>query len=170
MTGVNWSTRSRGSRRREPSASADRQHGRGRRPRASAAPGRRGGGDGADRLADPTVGQLKRCRLPPDFDPSLRKLLVRTARVGAMCHGVVRVYASPLNVGGRARTGDHYVERAVGADRTILDEFLTTALEQLNAIRDENMAVLEGQVAPRAVEVRAAKLASMGIIDGDWAR
>lgn len=102
-----------------------------------------------------TVGQFKRCRLPTGMEPELRALLVRMARVGAWCHQCVRVYAAPERVGGGVLGGRRYRERSATGDRGILDEFATTALEELHAIRDANAVELERQLAPRIAEVRS---------------
>jgi len=160
-----WSSRSRsgggGGASRHHGPSADGQQSRGRGPRATSGPGRRSSGaPGGDGFDDPTVGQAKRTRLPPSLDPSLRALLVRTAKVAALCHAAVRVYAHPSGVGGEGAGGGHYAERAAEGDRTILDEFLCGAILELEAVRDENLKALEGFLEPRIAEVRAARVAA----------
>lgn len=60
-----------------------------------------------------------------------------------MLHQAVRLYAMPESAGGDSLAGPTYEARVVAGDRTILDEFLATAIEELVAIRGEIEADLQ---------------------------
>ena len=67
----------------------------------------------------------------------LNEWLRRVARVRAQLGCCVGVYANPMRSGGQSLLGEGYAERASLGDRSILHEFLTTAIEQLVQIREE---------------------------------
>jgi hypothetical protein len=85
----------------------------------------------------------RRTRIGGRVSHSLGQLLRRVAAVHASLCGVIRLYAGHARAGGDSLNGADYARRLADGDRSILDEFLTAAVEELTAIRAANAADME---------------------------
>lgn len=90
----------------------------------------------------------RRTRIDREVPAQVREWLHRITRVHAMLRGAVRVYEQPENVGGSSSVhGDTYAARAARGDRTVLYDFLSEAIDQVQAIRADIKAAIDKQNA-----------------------
>lgn len=88
----------------------------------------------------------KRVRLPHSVPHELRRLLVRVARVNAQAANCRKVYVNPEGVGGGLDADgedNNFVLRAKRGCRTILHDFLTAAIDEIDDICAELDAMNE---------------------------
>lgn len=85
----------------------------------------------------------RRTRIGNRVSHSLGQLLRRVATVHASLCGVIRLYAGHARAGGDSLHGADYARRIARGDRSVLDEYLTAAVEELTAIREANAADME---------------------------
>jgi hypothetical protein len=87
---------------------------------------------------------LNRVRWPDELDPKLRKWLTRAQRALAHLRSTILIYSDRRNVGGDSLIGNTaYRERAAAADRTLLYDALTVALEVFSEVREEIQVVMD---------------------------
>lgn len=90
----------------------------------------------------------RRTRIDREVPAQVREWLRRIARVHAVLQGAVTVYERPDRVGGSSSVhGDTYAARAARGDRTVLYDFLTEAIDQVQAIRADIKAAIDKQNA-----------------------
>lgn len=94
-----------------------------------------GAGPRGDAPVIPGNAEGRRTRISPTVPRQIAEWLRRVVHVHAqLCH-TVAVYGDPTKAGGGGQ--DEYTARAAAGDRTILDDTLARAIEELTAIRDE---------------------------------
>lgn len=92
----------------------------------------------------------RRTRIDPQTPAHIREWLHRIARVHAMLRGAVKVYEQPDRVGGSSSVhGDAYAARAARGDQTVLYDFLTEAIDQVQAIRADIAASIATEQTDR---------------------
>lgn len=103
----------------------------------------------------------RRLRWPDDLDPKLRKWLTRVQRVQAHLRSTLSIYATRRDVGGCSLFNQAYKERASKADRTILYDALTLAMDEFAEVRDEVQAIMDGAKPTTALPGSREKVAEM---------
>lgn len=103
----------------------------------------------------------RRTRIAATVPAQVAGWLRRVVHVHAqLCH-TVGLYGDPRRAGGSGLEADSYASRAAGGDRTILDDTLARAIEELGAIRDEIWREM-GEVPPsRCLPGSAEKIAEL---------
>lgn len=114
---------------------------------------------------------MKRVRWPDELEPTLRRWLTRVQRVQAHLRSTLLIYAERRNVGGDSakavgwRTNPvanaAYSERAARADRTILHDALTLAIDEFAELRAEVQSVMDAAPATTAPPGTAEKVEAM---------
>lgn len=105
---------------------------------------------------------LSRVRWPDDLDPQLRRWLTRVQRVQAHLRSTLLIYSTKRNVGGDSLIGnDDYARRAAAADRTILYDALTLALDEFGDVREQVQTVMDSPRPTAAVPGSPEKVAVM---------
>jgi len=103
----------------------------------------------------------RRLRWPDDLDPKLRKWLTRVQRVQAHLRSTLSIYATRRDVGGCSLFNQAYKQRAAKADRTILYDALTLAMDEFGEVRDEVQAIMDAAPPTRALPGTRDKVAEM---------
>lgn len=104
----------------------------------------------------------QRARWPDDLDPKLRRWLTRVQRVQAHLRSTLLIYSTQRNVGGDSLIGnDDYARRAASADRTILYDALTLAIDEFGEVREQVQAVMDSTPATHAIPGSPQKVAVM---------
>lgn len=104
----------------------------------------------------------QRARWPDDLDPTLRRWLTRVQRVQAHLRSTLLIYSTRRNVGGDSLIGNTaYAERAANADRTILHDALTLAMDEFGDVREQVQAAMDSTPATDARPGSAEKVAVM---------
>lgn len=105
---------------------------------------------------------MTRVRWPDDLDPKLRQWLTRTQRAIAHLRSTLLIYSEKRNVGGDSLIGNTaYRDRAASADRTILYDALTVALDEFTEVREMVQAVMDSPKPTTAVPGSPEKVAVM---------
>jgi len=109
----------------------------------------------------------------------LKAWLMRVVRIHAHLCQVVRLYGNPARAGGQSLLGETYQARAARGDRTLLQDCLTTAIDELVGVRGEVETAIE-DVAPIAAQpgssekvkemARRAERGESLFVDGDGVR
>lgn len=87
-----------------------------------------------DAVLAPTVAN-RRTRLAKDIPENVRGWLHGVARVHAqLCH-CCRLFADPTRAGGEGNEGAMYQLRLERGDRTVVYDFVTTAIDELENVR-----------------------------------
>lgn len=96
---------------------------------------------------------MTRVRWPDDLDPKLRVWLTRVQRAIAHMRSTIAIYGERRNVGGDSGRAagwrvnpvgnKAYAERAASADRTILYDALTMAMDEFAEVREQVQAVMD---------------------------
>ena len=87
--------------------------------------------------------------------------LRRVVHVHAQLRHTVAVYDDPTKAGGGGE--DDYTRKAAAGDRTILDDTLARAIEELTAIRDEIGREMESIPSTRALPGSLEKIAELAV-------
>lgn len=95
---------------------------------------------------------MSRVRWPNDLDPKLRKWLTRVQRAIAHMRSTLLIYSDRRNVGGDSLIGNaNYNERAASADRTILYDAITVAMDELAEVREQVQKVMDSTPPTTAI-------------------
>ncbi len=103
----------------------------------------------------------RRLRWPDDLDPKLRKWLTRVQRVQAHLRSTLAIYSAKRDVGGCSLFNQAYKQRAAKADRTILYDALTLAMDEFAEVRDEVQAIMDAASPTQAKPGTRDKVAEM---------
>lgn len=103
----------------------------------------------------------RRLRWPDDLDPKLRKWLTRVQRVQAHLRSTLAIYSKKRDVGGCSLFNQAYKARAAKADRTILYDALTLAMDEFAEVRDEVQAIMDAATPTQAKPGTRDKVAEM---------
>lgn len=105
---------------------------------------------------------VQRARWPDDLDPQLRRWLTRVQRMQAHLRSTLLIYSTQRNVGGDSLIGNtDYADRAARADRTILYDALTLAIDEFADVRDAVGAVMDSAPPTRALPGSQEKIRVM---------
>jgi hypothetical protein len=88
------------------------------------------------------VGTKRRARISHAVPVEIRAWLHAVARVHAHLCSVVRLYGNPTSAGGQSLLGETYAARAARGDRTLLQDCLTLAIDELAGIREQVEAAI----------------------------
>jgi len=111
-------------------------------------------------------GTRARSRLRDDTPPAMRRHLTEFARIGALAHAAVGLFAYPERAGGFSLDGPVYRARLERYDPTVLHEYLTAA----RLILDRILADVERQIedtpptAIRGGSTIEARRAKVGVL------
>lgn len=86
----------------------------------------------------------------------MRGWLHRVVHVHAHLLTIVRLYGRPERAGGQSLQGETYAARAARGDRTLLQDCLTVAIDELTLIRVEVEAAID-DVTPTDAEPGSAE-------------
>lgn len=105
---------------------------------------------------------MTRVRWPNDLDPQLRRWLTRVQRAVAHLRSTLLIYSDKRNVGGDSLIGNNaYRDRAASADRTILYDALTVALDEFAEVRELVQTVMDSTPPTSAPPGSREKVATM---------
>lgn len=105
---------------------------------------------------------MTRVRWPDDLDPKLRQWLTRVQRSIAHLRSTLLIYSERRDVGGDSLIGnDHYKQRAATADRTILYDAITVAMDELTDVREQVQVVMDSTPPTQATPGSPEKVAAM---------
>ena len=103
----------------------------------------------------------RRTRIDQTIDRRLKAWLHRVVHVHAHLLTIVRLYGRPERAGGQSLAGDTYAARAARGDRTLLQDCLTVAIDELTLIRVEVEAAIDDVVPTPAGPGTNEKVAEM---------
>jgi hypothetical protein len=103
-----------------------------------------------------------RVRWPDELDPKLRKWLTRVQCVQAHLRSTLLIYSTKRSVGGDSVKGNtDYARRAAEADRTILYDALTVAIDEFREVREAIQKVMDSARPTTALPGSRAKVEAM---------
>lgn len=105
---------------------------------------------------------MTRVRWPDDLDPKLRQWLTRVQRAIAHLRSTLLIYSAKRNVGGDSLIGNTaYQDRAASADRTLLYDALTLAMDEFIEVREQVQKIMDSTPPTDAEPGTAAKVSVM---------